>query len=208
MSPAPSHAAVPARLGLFGGTFDPPHRGHLALADHCQSALALDAVWWIPCGQPALKQHAAASAEQRRAMVELTIADRPAHSLCDLELRRAGTSYTVDTLAEIAADLAGSELWWLMGLDALVDFPRWREPRRIVSLVRLAVVDRPGEESERVRAGLPEWLAQRVDWVPMPLSEAASRTIRAESAQGPTSRLELPESVAQYIAKHRLYTAA
>ncbi|MBI5830796.1 MAG: nicotinate (nicotinamide) nucleotide adenylyltransferase [Armatimonadetes bacterium] len=196
------------RLGLFGGTFDPPHRGHLALAEHCLRALSLDAVWWIPCGQPALKQHAAASAEQRRAMVELAIAGRPEFALCDVELRRQGTSYTVDTLAEIADQHDRLHLWWLMGLDALVDFPRWREPRRIVSLVRLAVVDRPGDESDQVRSSLPQWLADRVDWVPMPLVDAASRTIRAESAQGPTSRLGLPDSVAEYIAKHRLYTAA
>lgn len=198
----------PLRLGLFGGTFDPPHRGHLALAERCQRALALDEVWWIPCGQPALKQRASATAGQRRAMVELAIAPFANHRVCDVELRRTGTSYTVDTLAEIAESQPDSRLWWLMGLDALVDFPRWREPERIAALARLAVVDRPGDESERVLSSLPQWLANRVDWVPMPPLDAASRRIRAESGLGPTSRLDLPDSVARYIAKHQLYTAA
>lgn len=196
---------TPARLGLFGGTFDPPHLGHLALVRACQAALALDAVQWIPCRLPALKADAAASARTRLTMTRLAIGDEPTWSVNDLELHRPGTTYTVETLETIAAQQPEAALWWLLGADALVDFPRWRAPRRIVELCRLAAVERPGTDPDRLRAALPDWVAAATDWVPMPPHEAASRDIRADAADGTLDSDDLPPAVRAYVVRHRLY---
>lgn len=198
----------PTRIGIYGGTFDPPHLAHLVVAERCREALSLDRVLFIPCGRPALKGSARADGAHRLAMVAAAIADRPEFDVSDLEIARPGVSYTADTLAALAAAQPGHEWWLLLGLDAVVDLPRWREPRRILELARLAVVPRPGVDVESVVAELPEWVRQRLTVVPMPGLALASREVRADLAAGRSVRYLLPDAVSAYIAKHRLYTDA
>jgi nicotinate-nucleotide adenylyltransferase len=201
-------SAPTRRIGLFGGTFDPPHVGHLVAAERFLTHLHLDRVLWMPCQQPVLKDRPTASADDRLAMVCLAVAGRAAFEVSDLELRRPGPTYTVDTLESLAGYEPDVEWWLLLGLDALADFPRWRNPHRIVELARLAVVERPGAESEAVLRGLPAELAARVEGVPMPLLAIASRDLRADVAAGRSVRYLVPDAVAAHIAKQRLYARA
>jgi len=196
------------RIGVFGGTFDPPHNGHLALAERCREALELDQVLFVPCGRPALKGRAAVAGGHRLAMVRAALDGRPEFAVSDLELARAGVSYTADTMAELARAQPTARWWLLLGLDALVDFPRWRRPAAILAVAELAVVARPGLARDEVSAALPGWVRARVTWVPMPPLDLASRAIRAELAAGRSVRSLVPAAVADYIAKQRLYRDA
>jgi len=199
---------APRRLGLFGGTFDPPHIGHLVAAERFLTSLGLDQVWWLPCGTPALKGPATAPAELRGAMVAAAISGRPEFARCDLELHRPGRSYTVETLDQLHAAEPQAEWWLLLGLDALAELPRWRDPRRIVELARPAVVQRPGSDLEAVLATLPAWLTERLARAPMPPLDIASRQLRADVAAGRSIRYLVPAAVVELIEKHRLYRDA
>jgi len=131
------------RLGIFGGTFDPVHFGHLLLAEQCREQWSLDAVWLLPAAVPPHKQRLGiTAAEHRLAMLELATAGHPALRACDLELQRGGTSYTVETLASLRQADADRELFLLLGADSLADLPTWREPRRILELATVVAVNR------------------------------------------------------------------
>ena len=201
-------SAPTRRIGLFGGTFDPPHIGHLVAAERFLTHLHLDRVVWMPCQQPALKDQPSASADDRLAMVCLAVAGRAAFEVSDLELTRPGPTYTVETLEALHGFEPDVEWWLLLGLDALLDFPRWRTPRRVAELAHLAVVERPGAETEAVITQLPAELGARVARVPMPRLDIASRDLRADVAAGHSLRYVVPDSVAAHIAKHRLYAGA
>ena len=130
------------RLGVFGGTFDPVHVGHLAIARAALEAVPLDRVLFVPARRSPLKERGPfASEADRLAMLETAIADEPRFSLSHAELEREGPSYTVETLERLAGD---DELFLILGSDALADFPRWKDPERIARLVTLLVADRPG----------------------------------------------------------------
>ncbi|MBD0320542.1 MAG: nicotinate (nicotinamide) nucleotide adenylyltransferase, partial [Gemmatimonadetes bacterium] len=129
------------RIGVFGGTFDPPHLGHLVVASDACAALRLDRVLWIPSAVPPHKVHTVqAPARTRLELVEAAIEGDPRFTADDLELRRAGPSYTVDTLRELAERHAGAELVLLIGADNLREIPGWREPGEILRLARVAVL--------------------------------------------------------------------
>lgn len=195
------------RLGLYGGTFDPPHLAHLVAAERARDHLRLDQVWFVPCGTPALKGPPVASAAHRLEMTRLAVEERPEFVVSDIELCRGTVSYTIDTLRELCAAQAG-EWWLLLGADALADFPRWRDPEQIAAMARLAAVDRFGIELETVLARLPSALAERVDIVPMPRLQIASHELRADLAAGRSVRYLVPESVLAYALKHHLYGSA
>ncbi|MBI2300577.1 MAG: nicotinate (nicotinamide) nucleotide adenylyltransferase [Armatimonadetes bacterium] len=196
------------RIGVYGGTFDPPHVAHLILAERAREHLGLVRVVFVPCGTPALKPAAAAPPEHRLAMLRLAVADRPEFAVDDLELRRDGLSYTVDTLRAIAVAAPGAQHWLILGADAVRDFERWREPAEILRLARLAVALRYGVDPAESTATLSEASRARVDPVPMPRLEIASSDVRAEVAAGRSIRYLVPDTVAAYIAKHRLYRDA
>lgn len=193
----------PLRLGLFGGTFDPIHLGHLVLAEQCREQLALDEVWFIPAGSPPHKPVGnRTSGAHRLAMVQLAIAGHPAFRATDLELQRSGPSFTVATLAEVRRLRPQATLWWLLGADMLHDFSNWREPERIVTMARLGAVNRGG-----VVSGCPDQWAAHVDAVTIPALAIAARDLRDRVAHGRSIRYLVPRAVEEYIREHTHYVA-
>ena len=205
-----TRAAAP--VGLLGGTFDPIHNGHLAIAATVRSALDLAGVVFIPAGIPPHKPGQPVSpAADRQAMVELAIASEPAFSLSPIELERPGLSYTVDTLGGLAADqrYAGG-LEFILSAEALAGFPSWREPARILELARLAVVPRAGArpfDRAWFDGHLPGW-RERVDFVDGPLIDVSASVIRDRVRSGLPIDGLVPPGVADYIERHHLYTGA
>lgn len=196
-----------ARLGIFGGTFDPPHHGHLIIATEVRHALALDRVLFLPAGRPPHKRGAAVSpAEHRVAMTRLAIAGDPAFALCLDDVERGGPSYTADTLEALARQHPGAELFFLMGEDSLRDLPTWRAPARILRAARLAVAARPGIDTDltALEQELPG-ISARVAFVPTPEIGIAARDLRARVAAGRPIRYQVPPTVEAYILAHSLY---
>lgn len=202
-----------ARIGLFGGSFDPPHLAHLALARSACDALALDELRWVVAGQPWQKIDPAggggpSAAAHRAAMVRLAIAGQPRFVLEDCELRRPGPSYMLDTVAELQAARPGAQWFLVVGADQLARLHTWHRFAELLARVTLAVAARPGfapqpgPEVARALAGR-EPLA-----VPLPLLDMSSTEIRRRAAGGqPLDGLLAPQ-VAGYIADHALYRAA
>jgi nicotinate-nucleotide adenylyltransferase len=208
------------RLGIFGGTFDPVHYGHLILAECCREQLALDQVWFLPAAVPPHKQQRELTPGEARAeMIELAIAGHPAMALCRHEIDRGGVNYTVDTLEHFHKEHAAAELMFLMGADSLRDLPNWKEPARLCALATPVVVRRGGEPDdpvadERNAEGLarllpPERLdAIRAHRVEMPRIELSSSDLRRRVAAGQSIRYRTPRAVEKYIETHALYRPA
>jgi nicotinate-nucleotide adenylyltransferase len=194
------------RLGVLGGTFDPVHSGHLAIAATAREQLGLENVLFLPAGQPWRKDREITPAEHRLAMVRLAIAGEPAYQLSTIEIEREGASYTVDTLEELGARFPGQELVLILGEDALVDLPNWKDALRIPELALLAIAPRrgrmPKDETWRVMPGI----SGRMAWLEMEPVSISSSTVRARVRQGRTVRDMVPAEVETYFRKHRLYT--
>lgn len=202
------------RIGVFGGSFDPVHRGHLLLAECCHAQAALDQVLFVPTARQPHKPHAPrASDADRLAMLRLAIADRPEFAVSSLELDRGGVSYTVDTLRALAEQNVGAKLYLLLGADSLADLPTWREPRAICELATPVAVARPGwgEPNVAALAGIaaPEQLDEiRSLRVLMPPSPISSSAIQQGIAAGGEWQTLVPPGVAEYIESRRLYSGA
>ena len=200
-----------APIGLLGGTFDPIHNGHLAIAAAVRSALDLDGIMFIPAGIPPHKPgQRITPGTDRRAMVALAIEGEPAFGLSTIELDRPGPSYAVDTLAELtrAGPMAGRPLEFVLSAEAFAGFPTWRQPARILELARLAVVPRAGAgpvDEAWLDARIPGWRA-RVDFVEGPLVSVSASTIRDRVRAGLPIDGLVPPAVADYIHAHALYT--
>lgn len=195
------------RLGIFGGSFDPVHNGHLALARACQTQAGLDEVWFMPTAVQPLKQHGPhATDTQRLEMLQLAINSEPGLRISKLEIDRGGVSYTIDTLRQLDEELPDAVLFFLMGADAVHDAPHWREPRAIFALATPLVVHRAGEPE-------PDLVALRTLCAPnkqphlveMPSVDISSTEIRRRAAAGAPLDGLVPPAVATYIAAHRLY---
>ena len=134
------------RVGILGGTFDPPHLGHLLIAETARVALQLESVLFLPAGEPWLKSDRRVTpAAHRLRMTQLAVADNPDFCVCDCEIRRSGATYTVDTLRELRNYYPdAAEFYFIVGSDVLAQFHRWKEPEAILTLCRLAVIERPG----------------------------------------------------------------
>ena len=199
---------MPNRIGLFGGTFDPPHLGHLILASEAQSQLKLHRLLWILTPEPPHKQeHAITSIEHRLAMVELAIKDNPAFELSRIELDRPGPHYTLDTIKLIAEQNPDADIVPIIGSDSLHDLPKWHEPQQLVYACHwIGVMRRPHEESnlDELESQLPG-IRSKVHYVDAPLLEIASREIRSRIAEGKSVRYYLPSNVYEYINTHHLY---
>jgi nicotinate-nucleotide adenylyltransferase len=197
----------PARVGVFGGTFDPVHVGHLIVATELRHTLALDRVLWVPAGRPPHKTAQEISDDAHRlAMLRLALQDDPAFEISTLDVDRRGLSYTADTLAILARDLAPATLVFLMGEDSLRDLPTWHQPGRIAALAELGVALRPGVNAdvEAVTAAVPE-ARGRVRLVPVPLIGVSSSDIRLRVATGAPISYQVPQSVERYIVANALY---
>ncbi len=198
------------RLGLFGGTFDPVHYGHLLLAECCREQCRLDQVWFVPCGHPPHKRHELTSGPARIEMLQLAISGYEPFVVCPLEIERTGTSFTVDTLAEIHRTQPEAELFFLMGGDSLHDLPGWREPARILELATLVVVRRPQSPSPDFSILAPlvpagQWADRRDLVVDMPQINISSSLLRERVATGQGIRYRTPRAVEKYIETNGLY---
>jgi nicotinate-nucleotide adenylyltransferase len=191
---------VSERLGVFGGTFDPVHAGHLRAAECAREAASLDRVLFLPSGQPPHRDATLASAFDRYSMVSLATSGNARFAPCDLELRRQGPSYTLDTLIELGQHFAGAEPFLILGSDAFAEIATWHEPRRVSELCTFVVIDRPGAPA----AGdpLPGARVVRVQAAGLPVSSSEVRRLRR---QGRSVRYLVPEAVADYIEKRELY---
>jgi nicotinate-nucleotide adenylyltransferase len=200
------------RVGIFGGTFDPVHLGHLVLAEQCREQGRLDEVWFVPAAVPPHKQTQPISRfEQRVEMIELAIAGNVAFRVESIELERPGPNYTADTLEELKRRHPGTEFFLLIGSDSLSDLPMWYQPRRIVENAGLLVMLRAqyppsGAEELRAALALPEEVPLRIEWVQAPpLIDIASRDLRRRIAEGRSIRYLVPRAVEIYIAEKHLY---
>ena len=190
------------KIGVLGGTFDPPHLGHLVLAEQARAQLGLERVLWVPAGEPWRKpQRAITPAEQRAAMTGLAIVDNEAFELCRLELERPGPSYSVDTLEQLRERHPDGELVFIIGKDALDDLPNWRRPGRLAELATLAVASRAGDEARELPAGLEA----RVAWIEMPRIDISASDLRRRAAAGLSLRYLVPSAVEVYIRDQGLY---
>jgi nicotinate-nucleotide adenylyltransferase len=197
------------RLGVYGGSFDPVHYGHLLLAEQCREQCGLDEVAFIPAHEPPHKRAGSlADGRVRCDMLEFALAGSPAFRVDRRELARRGTSWTVETLAELRAEDPSRELFFLIGADSLGDLPTWREPERIAELARIVAVNR-GDSSRPDRAAivarLGERIAARIDLVDMPGCDFAARDIRERVRTGRSIRYLVPRAVEEYIREHGLY---
>ena len=203
----PPARVVPGSVGIFGGTFDPIHHGHLAIAEEAREALGLEVVRFVPAAvSPFKPDRAVTDAGHRLAMVEAAIAGNPAFEASRVELDRPGPSYTVETL-EAGAAAGDADAWLIVSSEALAGFPRWREPDRILELARLAVVPREGFdplESGWVGEHFPG-REDRFAFLPGPLLPISGSVVRRRAAAGRSVRYLVPDAVARYIAQHDLY---
>jgi nicotinate-nucleotide adenylyltransferase len=196
------------RLGLLGGTFDPPHYGHLLAAQEVAWRLQLECVLFLPARQNPLKQGAPSSeAEVRCAMVVLAIADNPLFALSRLDIDRPPPSYTVDLLQHLQAPDRRTELFFVVGADILPELPRWRAPDEVLRLARLVVVNRPGSPTpnlDELEVALPGARA-RADVVHIPGVDISARDIRARVETDQPIRYLTPPAVERYIHEKKLY---
>ncbi len=191
------------RLGIFGGTFDPPHVGHLLAATDALEQLRLDLVLMVPAAtQPLKAGQGAAPPEQRLAMVRLMVRGDPRFDVSDVEVLRAGLSFTVDTLRHIAASHPSAERYLLLGADALSLFGQWREPERIVELARLAILERAGEPLHPLPPGIDPGRIERLATRRVDIS---STEIRERVRLGRSIRGFVTDAVADVIARDGLY---
>lgn len=203
------------RVGILGGTFDPIHLGHLAIAAQVRTALQLDRVLFVPAAMPPHKlDQRITPAADRAAMVKLAIAGNPLFSMCEIELDRPGPSYTVDTLTELADEAArqgvARDLYFILSVDALAGFNSWREPARVLELARLAVVERPGvrfPDPSSLASLLPGGAAsaKRVQFIDTYLFPVSASEVRRRVASGQSIDDLVTPDVEAYIRDHRLY---
>jgi len=196
-------------IGVLGGTFDPVHTGHLVVAREVRGGLNLNKVLFIPAGEPYFKAATQVTpAKHRLKMVSLALAGEPCFCISDMEIKRNGLSYTVDTIGELK-DKAGpaSEIYFILGWDNLTDLPRWHQPLRLISLFRLVAVPRVGcpvPDLKKLEEAIPG-LSKRVIMLEKPQIDIRASVIRQRVAEGLSIKHLVPQAVAEYIQKEGLY---
>lgn len=200
---------VKQRVAVMGGTFDPIHVGHLAIAEQVRDRLGLDLVLFIPCGQPPHKPGRQLSpADDRYQMALLATRDNPRFVVSRLELDRPGPSYALDTLRALQAQYgAGTEVLYILGADQILDLPSWYRAEEVMAEGRFVAVPRPGYDL----AAMPERLgkyAAHVEVLDLPLLEISASDLRARVAAGESIRYLTPEAVREYVLSRGLYRTA
>lgn len=199
------------RIGILGGTFDPPHIGHLLLAEYTRESLALDHILFVPAGVQPLKRHTRQTIDHRLAMVDLAIADNAHFSLSRVDIDRPAPHYTADMIPLVQAHYPTATLYLLMGGDSLRDFPKWDRPLAIARAARLAVMRRSDEAVSAIMHDdeLPG-LSQSIDIVETPLLSIwlSSTHIVERLRAGQSVRYLVPDAVYDYIQEQRLYSGA
>ena len=193
------------KVCLFGGTFDPPHLGHLIIAQTIFEAENFDQIVFIPAYQPPHKKGLKISpVDQRLEMLNIAIKENPNFIMSDLEIQRKGLSYSIETIMEYKKqnNIKSKDLFYLMGSDSLKKFKKWKEPKMIISESRVIVAIRPGFRP----SDIPNWILAKIQFASIPRIEISSTTIRDRWAEDKTIRYMVTESVWQYINKNKLYT--
>ena len=197
------------KIGVMGGTFDPIHNAHLVVAEEVRSQLDLAEILFVPAGRPWLRADSPIlPAEHRVHMVHLAIADKPYFKISTTEIERPGPTYTVDTMAELQAQLGTeNDLFFILGWDNLAELPQWKDPSRLITLCRLVAVPRPGYPRPDLKAleSLIPGLSQRVLLLEKPEIDISASEIRDRVAQELSISHLVPEPVGEYIKEYRLY---
>ena len=194
------------RIGVLGGTFDPIHYGHLAAAEEARAKLNLREVIFVVAGLPPHKlDEEIAPAEDRYAMVELAVASNPHFSVSRIDIDRPGPSYTVDTIALLRQEWT-EEIYFIMGIDSLMEIDTWHQPQRLIQLCRLVAVERPGfvPNLERLEAAVPG-ITARTEIIDMPEVDISSTDLQRRVREGLPIKYQVPPEVEEYIYQHRLY---
>lgn len=196
------------RIGVFGGTFDPIHVGHLIAAEEVWVRMRLQKVLFVPTGRPWLKSdRAVTAAEHRLTMVRLAVASNSRFEASTVDIDRPGPSYTVDTLSDLGRQLPNAELFFIAGLDAVADMPRWREPARLVEMCQIVGMRRPGCTDLNL-ACIDEAIpgaSRKIMIVDVPQIDISASDIRKRVAEGLPIRYLVPEAVEDYIKRNGLY---
>ncbi len=191
-------------IGIFGGTFNPIHNGHISLAEQLLGKGILDKILFMVSARPPHKNEPQVSAQQRLEMVRLALSDRANMEPCDLEFKREGNSYTVDTMAQIREEYKNDNLFFIMGADSFVDLPRWKEPERLFKEVSFIVSDRSGafldETYQQKVKEIEEKFNPKVQFVPFLTPDVSSTELRSGFEWE-----QLPQKVLDYIKRNRLY---
>ena len=201
------------RIGVFGGSFDPIHYGHLMMAEQCREQAQLESVIFVPAQQSPLKSHApVAESRHRLEMLKLATSGHESFRVDSIELDRPGPSFTVDTLRTLIAQFSQAQLYFILGSDALKEFARWREPAEILSLALPLVVARPGEVAP-LESVLPfispeRWIDAKRGLIESPLCEVSSSDMRRRIRDGRSIRYMTPRAVEMYIHTNGLYRSA
>jgi nicotinate-nucleotide adenylyltransferase len=194
------------RVGLLGGTFDPVHNGHLALASAAYGELGLDVVLFAPAGQPWRKsEREITPASHRLAMLRLAVERDPRFGVTDVELRREGPTYSADTVEQLAAERLDDELFFILGADALADLPHWHDPARIAKHAVIAVAARAGQPPDLAHAVAAGIDPGRIRTIAMPPVDVSSSDIRQRRASGLSIDTLVPEPISSYIGQYHLY---
>lgn len=202
------------RIGVFGGSFDPIHLGHLVLAESCREQAKLDQVLFMPCAMSPHKLDGAHGTDrQRLESLDLAIGGHRDFIRSDMEIKRGGVSYTVETLKALTTQNPENEWFFLMGADSLESFASWREPEEILRLAKPIVVGRPGSNPVNLELFEPLSSAPYVDQlrelqVESPLVEVSSSNIRSRVSRGESIRFLVPRSVEKYIETQKMYLSA
>jgi len=191
------------RICLFGGTFDPPHIGHLLVAQTVCEAEDFDKVLFIPAFQPPHKRDIT-PVDERISMLELAVEGNPNFEISDVELKRKGVSYTIDTVKAIKTEMSlkNNEIFYLMGSDSLLEFQHWKEPEGILNECQVIVAIRPGFRP----SDIPSWILQRIQFANIPRFEISSTNIRHRWVENKTIRYMVTLPVWEYIEKNNLYS--
>ncbi len=199
----------PKRLGIYGGSFDPVHLGHLLLAETCREECDLHQVWFLPCGQSPHKPGGSmASGRERAEMLELAVAGDSRFAVCRNELDRPGPSFTVETLRQLNKEFHDRELFFLMGADSLADLPLWREPLAILELSTIVAVNRGHHtppDLAMLAARLGPIVYDRIKLISMPAIDISAPEVRQRISSQRSLRFRVPRSVEEYIRQHNLY---
>jgi nicotinate-nucleotide adenylyltransferase len=199
----------PRRVAVLGGTFDPVHAGHVALATSVRDAIGAQETWMVPARTPALRDEPVAPAQLRLAMLETAVRNLDGVRVLDIELRRAGPSYTVDTLEALATSHPNVEPWWVLGSDAVREIHRWHRSDDLLAIAHLAIVQRAGARSfDDAEARLLGLDAERTVVLPITPPAVSASEVRRRVAAGKSVAGLVPAAVADIIAASGLYRSA
>ncbi len=197
------------RLGIFGGTFDPIHNGHLLVAEHVRMEIELISVLFMPAGDPWFKANQNLTDVQHRLeMTRLATADNPHFAVSDMEVRRNGPTYTVDTLRELRGEMGGGvEFYVILGIDALNEFHRWRRPCEVLDVATVVGVVRAGvgEVDRAALESIRDGASDEVVMVDGPLVDVSAAAVRQRMAEGLSVEVLIPRAVEDYAKQHGLY---